>query len=64
VSRIDYLTGQLSAMTGADREAVHVCADAVLVEAVRELQRMPEYYTNEEVERLIAAYEAVPKWYA
>lgn len=64
MSRIDYITGAFEEMRDGDVEAIHARADALLVETVRELVRLPSHYTDDEIERLLAAYEKVPKWYA
>jgi hypothetical protein len=50
-----------------DVEAQHARADKLLVEALREIYDYAQphnYFMESEVEELIAAYEAVPKWYA
>lgn len=61
--RLDYLAEQLESMTGGDVEAEHSRADALLVEALRAIPTLPSY-RDEQIDRLITAYEGVRKWYA
>lgn len=61
----DSLTGiaeELEAMTGGDREADHSRADDLLVNTINLLA--PKRPEGGSVDRILAAYEAVEKWYA
>ncbi len=61
--RLDYLADQLEGMNGGDVEAEHARADALLIEALQFLRDAGTFHTGQ-VDRLIAAYGTVRKWYA
>lgn len=62
-SRLDYFSEQMEAMNGGDPEADHSRADALLVEAIRLIPNL-DSYSIAQLDRLVAAYEGVRKWYA
>jgi hypothetical protein len=63
---LQYIIGELRGLGDhrGDIESQHVRADKLLVSAIREIRKLPDWYTDAEVEDLISAYENVPKWYA
>lgn len=58
---LDNIVDKLKALKGQAQEDAHMEADDLLIEALRVLARNRSVY---DVEPLIAAYDAIGKWYA
>jgi hypothetical protein len=64
--RMHEIIGELRGLgISGDVEVQHARADDLLIEALREICKYAKpHFTESEVDELIAAYEAVEKWYA
>lgn len=53
---------EMEAMTGGDKEAEHSRADDLLLETIKRLS--PKRPDGGAVDRIVASYAALDKWYA